>query len=171
MGSCVREAGSPKTCLSLPLAILGVIILEREKPWGGRRSHCCPAWALGSHDNLLLPKFPRGAQHVWPRLLQPHSEPFTLVSAKLLSCHSSTGTLSAARSLAELGTKGVLGVEVPACPKPHWICCSECPLSIPQTPHTSLCLHCLPWSRGFPRLCHVFAEIPHPGVPAGSPKP
>lgn len=65
-----------------------------------------------------------------------------------LSCHgfgspilglfilpSATATLSAARSLAELGTKGMLRVKVSACPKPHWICWSERPVSISQAPH------------------------------------
>lgn len=33
----------------------------------------------------------------------------TLVRAKLLSCHGATATLSAARGLAELGTKGGVG--------------------------------------------------------------
>lgn len=105
MGSCDRGttgAGSPR------LIFFGVIVLERGKPQGGK-SRCCPVWALGSHDNLLLPKFPGGAQPVLPRLLQPHSGPVHLANAKLLSCHSATATLSAARSLAELGTNGACG--------------------------------------------------------------
>lgn len=116
----------------------------------------CRLW--GAMTTCFSPNSPEGHSLSCHGFCGPILGPFTVVSAKLLYYYSATATLSAARSLAELGTKGVLGVEVPACPKLHWICWSEHPVSIPQAPHTSLCLNCLPWSRGFPSLCHVLAE-------------
>lgn len=135
-----------------------------------------PAWYMGIHDTPLLPKFPGGISLSCHGFCSPIPGLFTLVSAKLPSHHSAT-ILYTAWGHAELGTKGGLpqqprslcvGAEAPACPQPNQLCQGKGPTSIP---HCSPHLPWLPWSGEFPSLCHVLAEIPHPGVPAASPSP
>lgn len=162
-------AGSPKLVSHCHLPFWGDYFgkgeaLEWNKPFAAQ----CGLW--GAMTTCFSPDSQEGHMPVLPWLLQPHSGPlFTLVSAKLLSCHSATATLSAARSLAELGTKGVRGGRSASLPQTPLALLERASCEHPTS--TTHFLQWLPWSRGFPSLHHMLAEIARSGVPAGSPSP